>query len=72
MSPDLPRCKYKDSLCQKHPGLNECKEEDNGRTANNTAYSSGYGHGCSDAEISDCSKRYTNQPRERVIIRHNL
>jgi hypothetical protein len=60
MSPDFPTCEYKDSVCKKHPTLNECKVDDN--TANNLPYKSGYSHGCSDAKISDSSKRYINQP----------
>jgi hypothetical protein len=60
MSPDFPTCEYKDYVCQKHPDLNECKVDDN--TANNLPYKSGYGHGCSDAKISDSTKRYINQP----------
>jgi hypothetical protein len=60
MSPDFPTCEYKDSVCQKHPGLDACKVDDD--TANNLPYRSGYNHGCSDAKISDSSKRYINQP----------
>jgi hypothetical protein len=59
MSPDFPSCEYKEFVCQKHPDLKECKEEDNTST---NAYSSGYNHGCSDAKISDSSKRYIDQP----------
>jgi hypothetical protein len=60
MSPDFPTCEYKDSVCQKHPDLDECKVDDD--TANNLPYRSGYNHGCSDAKISDSLKRYINQP----------
>lgn len=60
ISPDFPTCEYKDSVCQKHPGLDACKVDD--ATANNLPYKSGYNHGCSDAKISDSSKRYINQP----------
>lgn len=60
MSPDFPTCEYKNSVCQKHPDLNECKVDDS--VANNQPYRSGYNHGCSDAKISDPSKRYMNQP----------
>jgi hypothetical protein len=31
-------------------------------TASNLPYRSGYNHGCSDAKISDSSKKYINQP----------
>ena len=60
MSPDFPECQYKDYVCQKHPDLGECKVDD--ETASNLPYRSGYNHGCSDAKISDFSKRYINQP----------
>jgi len=60
MSPDFPTCEYKDSVCQKHPDLDECKIDND--TTNNLPYKSGYTHGCSDAKISDGSKRYINQP----------
>ncbi len=60
MSPDFPTCEYKDYVCQKHPNLDECRVDDD--TANNLPYRSGYNHGCSDAKISDPSKRYINQP----------
>ena len=60
MSPDFPTCEYKDYVCQKHPDLKECKVDD--ETVNNLPYRSGYNHGCSDAKISDPSKRYINQP----------
>jgi hypothetical protein len=60
MSPDFPECQYKDYVCQKHPNLDECKVDD--ETASNLPYRSGYNHGCSDAKISDPSKRYINQP----------
>lgn len=60
MSPDFPECQYKDYVCQTHPDLNECKVDD--ETAKNQPYRSGYDHGCSDAKISDSSKRYINQP----------
>ncbi|VFJ13008.1 hypothetical protein [Candidatus Nitrosocosmicus franklandus] len=59
MNPDFPSCEYKEFVCQKHPDLKECKEENN--TSIN-AYNSGYSHGCSDAKISDPSNRYINQP----------
>ena len=59
MSPDFPTCEYKDSVCQKHPDLDECKVDND--TTNNLPYKSGYTHGCSDAKISDTSKRYLNQ-----------
>jgi hypothetical protein len=61
MSPDLSTCEYKEYVCQKHSDLKECKDDDNSRTPN-VAYNSGYNHGCSDAKISDSSKRYINQP----------
>lgn len=60
MSPEFPECQYKDYVCQKHPDLDECKVDD--ETASNLPYRSGYNHGCSDAKISDSSKRYINQP----------
>ncbi|CAN5722079.1 hypothetical protein BH23THE1_BH23THE1_08470 [soil metagenome] len=60
LSPDFPECQYKDHVCQKHPNLDECKVDD--ETASNLPYRSGYNHGCSDAKISDPSKRYINQP----------
>jgi hypothetical protein len=60
MNPDFPTCENKDSVCKKHPDLDECKVDDD--TANNLPYRSGYDHGCSDAKISDSSKRYINQP----------
>lgn len=62
MSPDFPACEYKDFVCQKHPSLNDCKEEGNDAPVKESAYNSGYSHGCSDAKISNYSKRYINQP----------
>lgn len=62
MSPEFPTCEYKDFVCQKHPELNNCKLEGNNVPANESVYNSGYGHGCSDAKISDFTKRYINQP----------
>ena len=59
MNPDYPSCENKDRICQNHPDLEACKEDD---VTNNLPYKSGYTHGCSDAKISDTSKRYINQP----------
>ena len=59
MNPDYPSCENKDRVCQNHPDLEACKEDD---VTNNLPYKSGYSHGCSDAKISDSSKRYINQP----------
>ncbi|HYF99311.1 MAG TPA: hypothetical protein VD815_04410 [Candidatus Saccharimonadales bacterium] len=60
MNPDYPSCDREEYVCQNHPELDECKVDD--ETANNLPYRSGYNHGCSDAKISDSSKRYINQP----------
>ncbi len=59
MNPDYPSCENKDRVCQNHPDLEACKEDD---VTNNLPYKSGYSHGCSDTKISDTSKRYINQP----------
>ncbi len=60
--PDMKTCGYKDDLCRTYPNLVDCKADDDGNSGSNTlAYSSGYTHGCSDAKISDPSKRYINQ-----------
>lgn len=58
-NPDYPSCDREEYICQNHPELDECKVDDD--TANNLPYKSGYSHGCSDAKISDSSKRYINQ-----------
>jgi len=59
--PDMKTCGYKDDVCRTYPNLDDCKTDDpNG--SNTPAYNSGYSHGCSDAKISDSSKRYINQP----------
>jgi len=60
MNPDYPSCDNIDRVCQNHPDLEACKQDDNG--ANNIPYKSGYNHGCPDAKITDSSKRYINQP----------
>ena len=51
-------------MCARHILiLKDCKVDDDGNGGSNTlAYNSGYSHGCSDAKISDSSKRYINQP----------
>ena len=59
MNPDYPSCENKDRICQNHPDLETCKEDD---VTNNLPYKSGYSHGCSDAKISDPDNRYINQP----------
>jgi hypothetical protein len=60
MNPDYPSCDREEYVCQNYPELEDCKVDDD--TANNLPYRSGYNHGCSDAKISDSSKRYINQP----------
>ena len=60
MNPDYPSCDREEYVCQNYPDLDECKVDED--TANNLPYKSGYTHGCSDAKISDSSKRYINQP----------
>ncbi|MDN5868762.1 MAG: hypothetical protein L0H55_15365 [Candidatus Nitrosocosmicus sp.] len=61
--PDMKTCGYKDDLCRTYPNLAGCKVDDAGNGGSNTlAYNSGYTHGCSDAKISDSSKRYIYQP----------
>jgi hypothetical protein len=60
MNPEFPTCEYQDYVCQNYPDLDECKVDED--TANNLPYKSGYSHGCSDAKISETSKRYINQP----------
>ena len=61
--PGMKTCGYKEDVCKTYPNLNDCKvdEDDNGGS-NTSAYNSGFSHGCSDAKISDSSKRYINQP----------
>jgi len=59
MNPDYPSCENKDRVCQNHPDLEACKEDD---VINNLPYKSGYSHGCSDSKISEPSERYINQP----------
>jgi hypothetical protein len=60
MNPDYPSCENKDRVCQEHPDLEDCKQDDGG--PNNLPYKSGYNHGCSDAKISNPDNRYINQP----------
>jgi hypothetical protein len=70
MSPDFPTCEYKDSVCEKHPDLDECQgnptttPEDNQVNSRviKSAFDSGYKHGCNDATIANENKRYINQP----------
>jgi hypothetical protein len=61
--PDMKTCGYKEDVCKTYPNLNDCKVDEDGNGGSNTsAYNSGFSHGCSDAKISDSSKRYINQP----------
>jgi hypothetical protein len=60
MNPDYPSCENKDRVCQEHPDLEDCKQDNGG--PNNLPYKSGYNHGCSDAKISNPDNRYINQP----------
>ena len=60
MNPDYPSCDNKDRVCQEHPDLEDCKQDDGG--PNNLPYKSGYNHGCSDAKLSNPDNRYINQP----------
>ena len=59
INPDYPSCENIDRVCQNHPDLEACKEDD---VTNNLPYRSGYSHGCSDSKVSDTSERYINQP----------
>ncbi len=61
--PGMKTCGYKEDVCKTYPNLEDCKVDDNDNGGSNTpAFNSGYSHGCSDAKISDSSKRYINQP----------
>ena len=61
--PGMKTCGYEEDVCKTYPNLEDCKVDDNDNGGSNTpAYNSGYSHGCSDAKISDSSKRYINQP----------
>ena len=61
--PDMKTCGYKEDVCKTYPNLKDCKVDEDGNGGSNTsAYNSGFSHGCSDAKISDSSKRYINQP----------
>lgn len=60
MNPDYPSCENKDRVCQEHPDLEDCKQDNGG--PNNLPYKSGYNHGCSDAKLSNPDNRYINQP----------
>ncbi len=63
ITPDFPECEYKNSVCQKTSCPHECKVDEVVMVQLNTpAYNSGFSHGCSDAKISNSSKRYINQP----------
>lgn len=62
MNHNFPTCESKESICQKYPNLRECKDETN--RPRSVTYNSGYAHGCSDAKISDTSKRYISQPEK--------
>ena len=60
--PEMKTCGYKEDVCRTYPYLADCKVDEGGNGgSNNLAYNSGYTHGCSDAKISDPSKRYINQ-----------
>jgi hypothetical protein len=60
MNPNYHSCDNKDRVCQEHPDLEDCKQDDGG--PNNLPYKSGYNNGCSDANLSDPDNRYINQP----------
>ena len=61
--PGMKTCGYKEDVCKTYPNLEDCKVDHNDNGGSSTpAYNSGYSHGCSDAKISDSSKRYINQP----------
>jgi len=60
MNPEYPSCDSKDRVCQNHPDIGACNQDDVGGSTN-LAYKSGYNPGCSDAKIYDNSKRYINQ-----------
>ncbi|HET6588561.1 MAG TPA: hypothetical protein VFG45_00185 [Candidatus Nitrosocosmicus sp.] len=62
--PNEKSCGYKDDICKQYPNLEDCKttNEEGDDETKKTSFDSGYSHGCSDAKISDESKRYINQP----------
>lgn len=67
MNPEYPSCDSKDRVCQNHPDLGACKQDDDGGSIN-LAYKSGYNHGCSDAKIYDNTKRYINQQEKGPVF----